>query len=449
LSELLSPPYYDEATARSDAFQFAVDFLVIPPAVVTEKQSAKREEAEAWGNKSNNYIVTVMVLAVCLFLFGLAIAIGGQVKYLFVAVGSLIAEAACIAVFVTLLLPVPQMSEDAIQRYAQGVGHAYYAWNLELSAAHSQVPQKADQAIASFTEALALRRDYGAAYQARGNAHLIKAEALLFGRGDPVQTKAELDQAVADFKRAIDLGRGNKDGYWNLGWAYFLAKKYPESIAATKEALKLASELKLGLGLNLAANLLGEGKRAEAMQQLEESISWAAQHPLYSDTFYFRQIIRDLDRLREVQPLEGMVEMEKRLKEAFVSLTYRGTSIVEPTGASIGAFEFAQPVFDAQGNVTERKPMTRFPRGTERVDFAFDFKGMPKDSQIVQKVYWQGLEQASLTRIEKWSGGDSGRAVWFLRSPVEHTLAGLLSGHYTVELYIEGELVQSGSFDID
>lgn len=448
-SQLLSPPYYDESSARIDVFQFGVDYLVLPSTETAERQAAKHAEAEAWGNKANNYVICITVLAVCLFLYGLAVTIGGRLKYLFVVLGSLIAEGILLAVVATLWLPVPRISDESIQQYARGVGDLYYALQLHSSSQYAEVPPRADQAAASLTRAIASRGDYGAAFQARGDVHLIKAESLIFSRGDPAEIKAELDLAIADLLQAINLGRADRHSYWNLGWTYFLARRYSESMTVMQRAVELAPNMRFGLGLNMALNLLGQGKRDEAMKELERSLTWAAEHSLASDPYYFRQMILNLHRLKRAQPIDGMEEIEKRLKEAFVSIIYRETSSVTPTGARVGAFEFTQPVLNGQGEVVKGEPTTRFPRGTDRVALAFEYAGMSKGLLIVQKVLRDGQEQPELTTSERWSLADAGRAELVLRSPVEHTLAGLFPGVYTVEWYVEGELVQSGSFEVE
>lgn len=448
LSALLTPPYF--GPSGPDVLQFVVDRQITPTALATEKQAAQSEQANAWGNKQNNYTITITVLAVCVFLFGLAAIVGRGLGYVFVGVGSFIATGAFLATAITLVLPVPAMPAEAIQQYAQGYGHLAYAEAVESNAFHQRAALRADQAIAALSQAIALRGDYAAAYQVRGDAHLVKGQALRLSQGDPAALRSELGLAVADFRRAIDLGRGDQHTYWNLGYALFLSGQYQDALATSQQALKLAPDRELGLGMNMAVYLCAQGKRAEAMQELEETLAWADTHRLGSDAYYMRQIIHVLDQFRQVQPAEGMDQIEKRIKEAFVSLTYRNTAAVKPTGAEIGSLQFEQPTLDSSGSVTAEQPTAQFPRATERVDFTFDYRQMPKAALIVLQVYdGLGNEIPLMTESETWPLGDSGQADWSLRAPIEHTLAGLPSGHYTVEMYVEGELLQSGSFDIE
>jgi hypothetical protein len=157
-----------------------------------------------------------------------------------------------------------------------------------------------------------------------------------------------------------------------------------------------------------------------------------------------------LGQLQPAQPIDGVPQAVKRVKEAYVSLTYRSTTASKATGATINPLTFELPVLGPNGDVVERKPMTVMPRNTERVDVAFDYDKVPDGAIVVQKVYDdQGNERPQYTRVETWKQGTAGHAVWSVQTPVQKTLVGLSSGPYVVELYVEGELVQSGQFTIE
>lgn len=377
LSTILSPPYFDETAFTADVVQFGVDYLVVPPALTAEKEAAKREEADAWTLKNEHYVVTITILAVSLFLFGLALAVRGRLKELFLVVGAAIAVASAAFVLETVLLPIPRIPDDSLTLFATGVGDAYYAAVLNLGASYAQVPAHADQAIESFTQALALRPSYAAAYQARGDARLIKAEALALSGGDVKGVSTELVRAISDLERAAALGRADKETWSRLSFAYFLAGRYPDSVEAAERALALAPDLKLRLGLYLVFGLLGERKANAALQELEADLAWAQVHPLASDPLALRVAIHGLHELAAALPLPGLAGVERRLKEAFVSLAYRGTAAVQPTAAAVSALSFEALTLDAEGSVAERRPAASFTRGTDRVGVSFDYQEMP------------------------------------------------------------------------
>jgi len=455
-SSLLSPPYYDEKSGAIDVLRFGADTMVTPPVRWTEMQRAKSEEAGAWGSKSDRYIVVITILAVSLLLFGLSLTLGQRLKFLFVVLGVLIAVAAAGGVVATVISRVPKSSDEAVKSYVEGAGKLYYASMLALAGGdtpqvEAEVVRRADIAIGSFAEAVAFQHDYAAARQALGETHLLVAQTLLFSHGDgadPEQAKAELNLALDSLNWVAKQGRGDRRLWASLGWAEFLAGNYERSLAAMETALELAPDLKLSGGLSEALDLLAEGNPDAAMKRLEDALEWAETHALASDVFAFRGMIQNVDRLMDVRPLPGLNAFGRRLREAFVSIAFRKTREVKPTPATIGPLRFALPVLDDQGGVAARNLMDTFPNGTGRVDVLFDYAKLSRGCQVVQKVRWQGREAAWLTRVLDWTGVESGRAAWMVREPVPGTMAGLNPGRYTVELYVDGNLLQTGGFEI-
>lgn len=455
-SSLLSPPYYDEKSGAIDVLRFGAEYMVSPPVRWTEMQSAKSEEVGAWENQSNRYIVIITILAVSLFLFGLSLTLSQRLKFLFVALGVLIVAAAAGGVAATVMSRIPKTSEEAVKSYVEGAGKLYYANMLALAGgdtpqAEAEVVRRADMALGSFGEAVAFQQDYAAARQALGETHLLVAQMLLFSRGggaDPEQAKAELTLALDSLNWVVKRGRADRRLWGSLGWAEFLAGNYDRSIAAMEKTLELSPDLKLSAGLSVALSLLAAGKSEAAMKRLEDALQWAETHALASDVFAFRGMIQNVDSLMEVRPFPGLNEFGKRLKEAFVSISFRKTSKVKPTPAVISPLRFALPVLDEQGRVAARNLMDTFPNGTGRVDILFDYAKMSPSCQVVQKVQWQGREAAWLTRVYTLSGGESGRAAWTVSEPVPGTMAGLKPGRYLVELYVDGNLLQAGAFEI-
>lgn len=446
LSSLLSPPYFDEATFAADVLQFSVDYLVVPQALTVEREAARREVAEAWERKADRYVLAIMTLAVALFLFGLALAVRGGLRRLFTAVGAGIALVCLVSVLLTALVPTPRIAIESLDLYASGLGDAYYAGILELGSVHQAVPARADRAVEALSHAISLRPDYAAAYAVRGDARLVKAQALLLGGGDPQSAMNELERAILDYEEAVRLGRDTSFTESSLSWSLFLSGRAAEAVAAARRALALAPQARLRFGLRLGFVLLGEGKRDEGMREAEAALQWAEGHPLASDPGTFRETIRALDRLQPVAPPAGWEEMEWRLKEAFVSLTHQGTITVTPSGASVGPLAFRTPEEKGAGSASGDRV---FPPGTARVELAFDVRAVPPGALVVLKVYRNGEEDVGLGAVERWAGPDTGRARREIRAPVQGTLLGLFAGDYEVEVYVEGELLRSGRFRIE
>ncbi len=80
----------------------------------------------------------------------------------------------------------------------------------------------------------------------------------------------------------------------------------------------------------------------------------------------------------------------------------------------------------------------------------FDYSGMKDGELVVMKVYYSGTETPNLNQVLHWKDGPEGMSTrFFVRGLVEHTLAGLNSGNYICEIYVEGNLKASGEFTIE
>jgi tetratricopeptide (TPR) repeat protein len=455
-STLLSPPYYDEKSGVVDVLQFGADSLTVPRVKWAELESAQSAQARAWEAKSDRYVLAIVLLALSLFLSGLSLLSSGRLRPAFAALGGLVALAALAGTAAAMLARIPPFSEESINQFADGAGKLSCAGNLDSVAgdsaeAEEELVRRTDLAIAGFSRAVALNKRYAAAHLALGEAHLLLGRTFLFSRArrnGPGEAGDELGLAVDSLRTAIALGSSGGRVWADLGWAYCLDGDYGLATAAADKALALVPDRKLALGLNAAVALVSGGRRGEGFTRLEQALLWAEAHPSASDAFTFRRMIRDVDRLTEVRPRPGLDSLGRRLKEAFVSLTCRGTVKVEPTEAWLGSLVFTRQSWDVRSLALERRATTSYPSGTGRVDFLFTYKGMPPRSRVVQKVYWQGKEAPWLGRDLTWNGAPSGRAAWSIRPPVEGTLAGLNPGRYRVELYVDGNLLQSGGFEI-
>ena len=454
-SALLNPPYYDPKSGLIDVLRFGVDYMVAPPLKMTERQTVKNEQASAWAGKAESYIFVITILAVSLFLLGLSLTLGGKLKFAFAGLGCLITAAALIAVLVIVVGPIPKISDEAIKSYVDGAGQLSYAGMLALAGgdtpeAQAQLVRHADQAIANLCQALLIKHDYAAARLALGETHLLVGQSLLLdpqSGADPDQARGEIVLAIDSLVRASKLGLRTPRVFKDLSWAHILAGEYGAAVSDAQRALALAPDLKLSLGLDVALGLVAEGKAEAGFDRLESALSWAQAHPLASDVFAFRGMIHNLDRLMEVRPLVGLDKLRKRLKEAFISISYRRTAVVTPTSATVGPLRFSIPGGVDPLSVGAADP-TAFPPGTGRVDCSFEHAKLAPKAGIVQKVYWHGREVPWLARAKEWTGRDAGRAVLTIQSPVAGTTAGLNPGRYAVELYVDGNLLQRGEFAI-
>jgi hypothetical protein len=111
-----------------------------------------------------------------------------------------------------------------------------------------------------------------------------------------------------------------------------------------------------------------------------------------------------------------------------------------------GPIEFDPIVFaqelDAEGYPI--MPSTTFPAGTTVVDSVFAFRGMYPGLELQAIWYKEGQEYYSYTHT--WTiAKESGHWGLYLEGPDGGPLP---SGNYRLELYVEGRLLQSGTFTI-
>jgi tetratricopeptide (TPR) repeat protein len=450
-SEVFSPPYFDPGSGYwPDLNRYWYDHLVAPRLLAAEQQSVQSEIAQAWSSKGNAYQTVITLIAVTLFLYGLALTLERYLKWGFVALGSGNMGFIAIWTMLTVLLPVPQISADVLQAYVDGYIEAATALQYEYASMHALVPERADQAIAHLNRAIELRPDYGAAYTVRADAYTVKGESLLFGEDDAALRDSSLNSAIADYEQALRLNPDDYHSYWNLGWVLYLLGDYDRAIEATNQAARLAPAKAFGARLVLANNLLGMGKREEGLAECRAAISYAAAHPLSSDAYYFRQAIRNAERLQAVRPHDGLEEVELILKEAFVSLQYRGAAEPAEVRGRLGPLSFGTPTLEQGGIPIHFWMSERFPADTEQVNVLFDYEDLSNGQQVVLKVYLNGVEQPFFNQVVSWQDGVAGHSTRLaVKLPVERSLFGLSPGRYRTEIYLEGNLRATGEFTID
>jgi hypothetical protein len=221
------------------------------------------------------------------------------------------------------------------------------------------------------------------------------------------------------------------------------------------QALRLLPEQGFALGAVKAVALLGAGKSEDARAALETAIEFAFRKPLASDANYFRVLIHNLERIQELQKVEGLPACIRRLKEAAVSLAVLKKTHPLEEQSEIAPPRFGDPVYDKWYRITGFQPLDRFPESKDRAHFLLDLKGMRSGQSIVRKVYLRRpgqpfwIEQALLGRSEHWEGASE---VHNLVGDVEMLMpeAGqtLPSGNYRIEIYIEGNLKATSFFAI-
>lgn len=451
-SPLFAPPYttFDERGWRTLTrfSRYNADTWVITSTLFSERSEAAAKVAEAWNNKGDNYKAALVVFAVVLFLLALASLIGGCVRWLFLMVGLTLATLVSLAVLLNTLAPIPNIPDAALQRYAQGYG---YAWQGQYQ-----------EAIHAYSQALQLYPNYTNALARRGRAY--------FHIQPPDNQRALQDLEVASRLDADDYSI-----FWSLGWGYYLIGNYAQSIEASQQALKLNSKV-CGPAFNIAIARLAMGQASEAEKEYQAALARCekiakefraagleAPQALWDEIEASAQDIENLlcavhqkycypDREQHnVSSIanRGAVlsigeKYLKRIKEALTALEYQNTIVVRPSGARFQPLVFANKFYNQADEFESYIERQRFPYRGDSIYALWNYFNVQPGMQTVWKVYRDGVEKPDLRYVGRWNlqvngGAEKKIDSWFVMAP----------GRYDVEVYGDGELLSTGTFEID
>jgi tetratricopeptide (TPR) repeat protein len=400
--------------------------------------------ARAWDAEASAYQTIITLTAVSLFFFGLSLTLEGCLRWVFVGLGALNIGVIGLWAFILVIFPIRPTPEAAITAYAEGNLATAQAFEYEYFSLHPDAIRLSDQAITELSRAIEEHDKYVNAYIYRGDAHLIRGEALLLMGGDAIAARAALDNAVADYQAAIALGDAGYHTLWNLGWAYYLLGRYDDSIAAYDAVLVAAPQQQLGARVERSFNFLGLRQPEAAMAEVRAAARQAAANPASDDIVYFRQSIRNLERLRNVFRHPGMDEMILLLKESLASIQSLGQAEPAPTTATI-----TNPTFVGLLPDGSRREDVTFPTGTSQVFLRFDFAGLAGGEPLMMKVYWEGQEQPYMNEVLVWPGGEAVPSQELvIQATVDPSYLALSPGLYQVDLFVSGNLLATSSFRV-
>ena len=154
------------------------------------QQEITVQERITWNAKASQYETVLTVLAVAVFLVGFTLVIGRRLRPP-VAVPGVILAAICVGWAVQIYLkPVPEVDGDAISATAEG--------QVALE------EERATDAVADFSDALALEPEYVPALLGRGLARIVEVNPDLLDTLAVTDPDAEVvREGVADVRAAI------------------------------------------------------------------------------------------------------------------------------------------------------------------------------------------------------------------------------------------------------
>ncbi|MEM7130955.1 MAG: tetratricopeptide repeat protein [Chloroflexota bacterium] len=489
LSPLLQEPYFDpELDDFPNVRAYESDRYLVESTILLERFSATSLLAEAWDEKADNYVSQLLFYAVSLFLYGLSTTIVGRTKFIFVATGTFIAISATIWMIVNYRTPVEIFPDDAILAYSDGVGLAHQ--------------HEYSEAVQSFDQALSLAPEYADALFARANAY--------FAQGN-LENAASDYAASIEAGQGTVAGLWNL-GWTHYRLGDFESAISATQFAIDSDPSQIGLHFNLGIALlssgdvERAKEVYAEGLQV-ATQQVVESRNMGAEPPS-SLWWYLGGAAADLDALlaclvdqecERTPPYDRMADnggvidsiisattaIQAELKNLSVALEYSddlsnnllaqssdtqsrndNRAVVDSPTFNIISLEEEDELGGlggglgglaglggrgvmAQSNQGEEVDVNVVRTNTEAandVTILFEYQGIEKGQLFVMKVFRNGREATDLRRVEIWEQGESGTAEFTLTEGRQFALA---SGNYSVEIYVDAQLLQKSNFVLD
>lgn len=448
LSPLLQEPYFNPETGEIDFARYEVDTFRTRVTQLSEEYTAAASVKDAWDTKANTYVVHLTILAVSLFLLGLAAAIdhkGSQV--IFTVVGLVFALVAVVWAVSVYAEPVFDLRSNpqAIAAYTRGMGLAYQDLHSD--------------ALAAFDEAAQAQPDYAAVFAARGTSNL---------------RLSDYTAAAADFERARELGVESPTMLGDLAIAYYYLGRFADAIAL-QQSVVASNPTELWVQFDLGANQLISGQvdaaRATYEAAMQAAITTvqeaqqAGQTPS-SELWYGLDFgVLGLEEIRFLiasgdgppdpalipNPAEvdaAAAELITSIKQLTVGLEYQGTAPTGTLSAQISNLMFAEPVYADDGTISLSLGDV-FASGVTEMSLLFDYEGLRDGQLVVIKVYLDGEEDPSWRIVREWDGGEAGTE-YEIPLAISYSDTFILnSAYYTVEMYVDGLLAATGEFLIE
>ncbi len=385
-----------------------------------EREQTLLQQSRAWSDKANGYVAVLSTLSVALFLAGLSLTLSSWLRYLLALAGAGLTLACGVWVLVVLISPVPRIPEEAIQRFVDG----RIKYNIDSARGASFT-----DALDDFDAAIQLAPAYSQAYFYRS---LANSDSSL------VERHLNTQQAINDAQKAIDLGNTSSSVYGNLGWLYYLNGQYNGALANTETALATAPN-DCYLTFNHGLILFALGRAPAANSAYTAAIDCAERQSSDSRFNYYLDVgVVDLTDLEQARPdLQSTIEpATRRLKEALAQNRLYGQLKPNTVAATFEPLTFGSAL-DKDSNVTG--VADQFPQTTTILYAQLKYSSMITESKWIARWLLNGQEYLT-TVYPTWDYGENGSA-WVS----VYNNAGLNSGTYHLDLFVDGQLMGSGS----
>jgi hypothetical protein len=446
LSPVLQAPYFDAENGIVDIALYEVNTYLRDVTRMSEQFTAASAVKDGWDTKANAYILHLTILAVGLFLYGLAATISNRwSQIIFAVTASAFSLWATIAAVQTYTTPIFDLRTvpQAIDNYTEGAMLAYQG--------------KADEALKLFEAVIAAVPDYTAAHREIGYAQMALGN---------------YEAAIAALSKARELGDQSAVVAGNIAYNYYLLGRFAEAITIARQGAEAnPSELwvQFDVGLNTLASGQIEAAQAEYQKGMQQAIQTVAEATAAGQTpsstlwYSLSDAASGLDNLiltlelgegtpppSSIQNAEAVKTAAQaliiQLKSLAVSLEYSSKPPAGNLTATIADLEFGVPSYLEDGTI-EYTVGDEFSNIAE-VSMFFTYSGMTDGQDVIIKVYLDGEEDPSWRVILDWVDGNSGEYIQPLAIAYTNTFT-LRPAEYMVEIYVDGHLAQTGFFYVN
>jgi len=407
--------------APSDA-AFTLYLEKVAVAATTDEQTAQAYAAQnsGWSGREAGDLATISMLAVALFLLGLALTLTSRRSATgFVTLALVLLMVGAGRLVLLEASPVRAPSASAIASYVQGTEQAYKISYGNLS--YAAYMAEAARARASFTRALTISPGYAVAWEALGNLTVTLAT-----------TPRQYAPAVTQLRNAIADGHPFPTLYNDVGYAQILSKNIPGAMATLRQALALDPTNVITLA-SLAEARVSAGDLRGAASYLDRALHQVARYgPNYQLT-YFENFRSNESFLRTVSPAAVVDKFWTMVKNAEVRLSlYGSTTPGTAHGAKVSNIA-VRPLGGVAGH-----------HGGSSV--TFDYTGLRAGDVVAARWYEYGdtYEPAASTVLSVPSNLAAGDGALAVTAGVDPLL--VPSKQQTLEIYVDGVLVASHDY---
>ncbi len=444
LSPLLQKPYLNPPDSVPDTWTYQADTFLVETVAQAERFANQYTLKSFWYDKASAFATQLTLLAVALFLFGLANTTKNQMRWVFAGSGVTLGLIVFGWSLVAQNQTIEGLPDPAMQQYARGVGLAHQG--------------KFAQAVAAFDQATQLAPNYANVYRERGFAQ--------FEQGNYAH-------AIVDFQNARTQGDASADVAGALAWAYYVQGDLPNAIAMNRIALAKKSgeewiEYDLALALLAAGDLdAAQAQYTASMNTATKNVSSAraaGKQPPATLWWSLDTSANDLTNLvvclngkscvdtpalkniaapSQIQALAAKLAVQ--LRELSVALEYTDKPPQGSLAATISPFRFTQ---DDPKNA-RAKFSSVIEESSKPIYMVFDYTGLRAGDLVIVKVWVAGVEDLGLRVVEEFAPqkfGSSGKNAFL---PFSLGDVPLDAGVYRVEFFVNARLAQQGEFTIE